>query len=489
MNHITSLLRGIIRTHVVLGLTFTAAIIPLLAGNRPASETAAAPTVRNVVLVHGAFADGSSWAKVIPLLEAKGLHVTAVQNPLSSLADDVAATKRAIANQDGPVILVGHSWAGMVISEAGNDPKVAGLVYVAAIVPDENQSANDVLKPYSPPPGLAEAKPDAAGFLSLSRKGIDEDFVPDLPPAERAIVYATQGPWNSACLADKVSVPAWTTKPSWYIAVNDRMLSSEYEQAIAKHIHATTTILPTGHVPMLSTPKDVAAVIIEAANTPFTALDAAHASAQSVVPANFRTQEIQADGATIHVRVGGQGPAVVLLHGFGDTGDMWAPLAAELARDHAVVVPDLRGMGLSSHPADGYDKRTQAADVRAVLAHLGIDRAAIVGHDIGTMVAYAYAARYPDKTEKLVVMDAPIPGIPPWDDIVRNPLLWHFSFGSPNAERPVGGRQRLAGRRGGRSSPTGPARVAEVGEIFFEPPASEHLVSENAGAEIERLVR
>src|SRR5580693_3300769 len=150
--------------------------------------------VKNIVFVHGAFADGSSWAKVIPLLEAKGLHVTAVQNPLSSLADDVAATKRAIANQDGQVILVGHSWAGMVISEAGNDPKVAGLVYVAAIVPDENQSADDVIKPYPPPPGFAEAKPDAAGFLSLTRKGIDEDFVPDLSPAERAIVYTTQGP-------------------------------------------------------------------------------------------------------------------------------------------------------------------------------------------------------------------------------------------------------------------------------------------------------
>src|SRR3989442_3003435 len=233
MNHITSLLRGIIRTHVVLGLTFTAAIIPLLAGNRPASETAAAPTVRNVVLVHGAFADGSSWAKVLPLLEAKGLHVTAVQNPLSALADDVAATKRAIAMQEGPVILVGHSWAGMVISEAGNDPKVTGLVYVAAIVPDENQSANDVIKAYSPPPGLAEAKPDAAGFLSLSCKGIDEDFVPDLRPAERAIIYATQGAWNSACLADKVSVPAWTTNPSRLIVeANDRMLPPEDEQAV-----------------------------------------------------------------------------------------------------------------------------------------------------------------------------------------------------------------------------------------------------------------
>src|SRR5438552_5949967 len=214
MNHITSVLRGIIRTHVVLGLTLTAAIIPLLAGNRPASETAAAPTVRNVVLVHGAFADGSSWAKVIPLLEARGLHVAAVQNPLSSLADDVAATKRAIANQDGPVILVGHSWAGIVISEAGNDPKVAGLVYVAAIVPDENQSADDVIKRYSPPPALAEAKPDAAGFLSLTRKGIDEDFVPDIPATERAVVYATQVTWNSSCLRDKLSSPAWATKPS-----------------------------------------------------------------------------------------------------------------------------------------------------------------------------------------------------------------------------------------------------------------------------------
>jgi len=467
MNHITSLLRGIIRTHVVLGLTFTAAIIPLLAGNRPASEAAAAPTVRNVVLVHGAFADGSSWAKVIPLLEAKGLHVTAVQNPLSSLADDVAATKRAIANQDGPVILVGHSWAGMVISEAGNDPKVAGLVYVAAIVPDENQSANDVLKPYSPPPGLAEAKPDAAGFLSLTRKGIDEDFVPDLPLAERAIVYATQGPWNSACLADKVSVPAWTTKPSWYIAVNDRMLSSEYEQAIAKHIHATTTTLPTGHVPMLSTPKDVAAVIIEAANTPFTALDAAHASAQSVFPANFRTQEIQADGATIHVRVGGQGPAVVLLHGFGDTGDMWALMAAELAHDHRVVVPDLRGMGLSSHPAGGYDKKTQAADIRSVLTQLGIDHAAIVGHDIGATVAYAYAARYPDKTDRLVVMDAPVPGIPPWDEIVRSPALWHFSFGGPDAERLVAGRERIYLDRFWNEFAGDPSKIDEATRVHY----------------------
>ena len=118
-------------------------------------------------------------------------------------------------------------------------------------------------------------------------------------------------------------------------------------------------------------------------------------------------------------------------------------MAANLARDHTVVVPDLRGMGLSSHPASGYDKKTQAADIRAVLTKLGIDHSAVVGHDIGTMVAYAYAARYPSKTDSLVVMDAPVPGIPPWDQIVRSPLLWHFDFGGPDMERLVAGRERI----------------------------------------------
>ena len=233
---------------------------------RPHPAGVAAPPVRNIVLVHGAFADGSSFAKVIPLLEARGFHVTAVQNPLSSLAADVAATERAIALQDGPVILVGHSWAGMVISEAGNDPKVAGLVYIAAIVPDVGQAANDVLKPYPPTPGLGHMVPDAAGYLSLTRQGVYEDFVPDLPPSERAVVFATQGPWNSAALNEKVANPAWQTKPSWFIAVNDRILPADYELAIAKRIKAHTTRLPSGHVPMLSRPKEVAAVIIDAAN-------------------------------------------------------------------------------------------------------------------------------------------------------------------------------------------------------------------------------
>jgi pimeloyl-ACP methyl ester carboxylesterase len=227
----------------------------------------AASSVKNVVLVHGAFADGSSWDKVIPLLQARGFNVVAVQIPLSSLNDDVAATKRVIEQQNGPVLLVGHSWAGMVVSQAGNDPKVAGLVYIGALVPNKGEAVQDVLKPYPAPPGFAQAKPDSAGYLTLTRQGIDEDFVPDVPASERAIVYATQGPWNSKELSEKVMDPAWTSKPSWYIITsNDRMVPPQYERDVAKHIHATATTLATGHVPMLSMPSRVAEVIIDAAD-------------------------------------------------------------------------------------------------------------------------------------------------------------------------------------------------------------------------------
>jgi pimeloyl-ACP methyl ester carboxylesterase len=160
-------------------------------------------------------------------------------------------------------------------------------------------------------------------------------------------------------------------------------------------------------------------------------------------PAGFRVQEIKAGDAAIHIRVGGQGPAVVLLHGFGDTGDMWAPAAAALAANHTVVVPDLRGMGLSSQPAGGYDKRTQAADVAAVLDALRTDRAAVVSHDIGNMVAYAFAAQHSGRTTRWVVMDAPLPGIGSWEEIVKSPLLWHFNFRGPDVERLVAGRERI----------------------------------------------
>jgi pimeloyl-ACP methyl ester carboxylesterase len=232
------------------------------------SGARAATPVKNIVLVHGAFADGSSWSKVIPLLQAKGYNVVAVQNPLSSLADDVAATKRAIAQLNGPVILVGHSWAGMVVSEAGNESKVAGLVFISALVPLKGQSAADTTKSYPTAPGSAEVQKDAAGYLSLSQKGFDEDFVPELTPVEREIAYATQGPWNSSALSEKVPDPAWQSKPSWLIAdANDRMVPPQYERDTAKTIHAKLTVLAAGHVPMLSMPDRVAAVIIDAANS------------------------------------------------------------------------------------------------------------------------------------------------------------------------------------------------------------------------------
>lgn len=160
-------------------------------------------------------------------------------------------------------------------------------------------------------------------------------------------------------------------------------------------------------------------------------------------PSVFQTRNINTDGATLHVRVGGQGPAVVMLHGFADTGDMWVPLAAALAPERTVVVPDLRGMGLSSHPEDGYDKKTQGADVARVLDTLGIEKTDVVAHDIGNMVAYGFAAQYPHRVTRLVVMDAPLPGIGPWDEITRSPLLWHFNFRGPDVERLVKGRERI----------------------------------------------
>jgi pimeloyl-ACP methyl ester carboxylesterase len=160
-------------------------------------------------------------------------------------------------------------------------------------------------------------------------------------------------------------------------------------------------------------------------------------------PPDFRTEDIATGGATIHVRVGGSGPAVVMLHGFADTGDMWAPLAAELAKDHTVIVPDLRGMGLSSHPEGGYDKKTQAGDVASVLDHLDIWKADLVTHDIGNMVGYAFAALYPERVTRWVAMDAPLPGIGAWDEIVRSPQLWHFNFRGPDVERLVEGRERI----------------------------------------------
>lgn len=165
--------------------------------------------------------------------------------------------------------------------------------------------------------------------------------------------------------------------------------------------------------------------------------------ASFVFPAGFSEREIQSNGTTLHVRIGGTGPAVVLLHGYGETGDMWAPLAAELARDHRVIAPDLRGMGLSARADGGFEKMNEAEDIAGVMDALGVASADVVAHDIGNMVAFALAARHPERVTRLVLMDAPVPGVGPWEEILRNPLLWHFRFGGPDMERLVAGRERI----------------------------------------------
>jgi pimeloyl-ACP methyl ester carboxylesterase len=245
---------------LTLGLAFATALL--------AQPSYAAEGVHNVVLVHGAWADGSSWAKVIPLLEKAGLTAIAVQNPLSSFDDDLAATRRAIALQDGPVILVGHSWGGVVITEAGADPKVAGLVYVAAFAPDVGVPAGDLGKGFPDPPGLVELRPAADGYLTMTTKGVMESFAPDLPVAQRKVIAATQGATNSSIFNASVSHAAWKEKPSWYVvAGNDRMISPDLERRFAVDIKAKTITLASSHVAMLSHPAEVAKLIIEAART------------------------------------------------------------------------------------------------------------------------------------------------------------------------------------------------------------------------------
>lgn len=192
------------------------------------------------------------------------------------------------------------------------------------------------------------------------------------------------------------------------------------------------------------------------------------ASAQSFAfPAGFKVRDIATSGATIHVRVGGSGPAVLLLHGYGETGDMWIPLAAELARDHTVVVPDLRGLGLSSKPAGGFDKKTQAGDVGGVMDALNVQQADVVAHDIGNMVAFQFAAQYPQRVRKLVLIDAPVPGVGPWDEVLKNPLLWHFRFGGPDMERLVAGRERIYLDRFWNEFSASPDRFSKAARVHY----------------------
>jgi len=221
---------------------------------------------KNVVLVHGAFADDSSWSKIVPLLKAKGFRVTTAGNPLTSFADDVAATKRAIAEQDGPTVLVGHSYGGVVITEAGNDPKVVSLVYVAAFAPDAGQSIGEISQAFAKPAGADQLQPQPGGFLLLSQKGVEEDFAQDLTSTEKAHLVAAQPKTSGAIFEAKPTAAAWRAKPVWYVvSSNDRMIDPEQEKSMAKQIKAKATVLPSSHVAMLSHPAEVAKVIEEAA--------------------------------------------------------------------------------------------------------------------------------------------------------------------------------------------------------------------------------
>ncbi len=227
-----------------------------------------APTqeqVRNVVLVHGAYADGSSWSAVITRLQAAGLTVSAVQNPLSSLADDVAHTRRVLAMQDGPTILAAHSFAGTVITEAGVDPRVVGLVYVAARAPDADEDYVELTKRFPTPPANAGLVFEQ-GFGGLTEDAFLNDFANGVDPVQARALYAVQGRVSDTLFGERVSAAAWRTKPCWYaVSRQDRTTSPELERFLAERMNATTIELDSGHLSMITHPEEIADLILQAA--------------------------------------------------------------------------------------------------------------------------------------------------------------------------------------------------------------------------------
>lgn len=221
---------------------------------------------KTVVLVHGAFADGSSWNKVIPLLKKAGLKVVAVQNPLDTLENDVAVTDRAIADAEGPVVLVGHSYGGAVITQAGVNPKVHSLVYVAAYAPEVGQSVLDTQKPYPDAPGRPFIVKDDAGYLKFTDEGIFNYFAPDLPLSERTLIAATQGAFGVKAVSTPVTQAAWHTVPSFeVVSTDDKIIPPQLQRDQVKRLKATAVEVAASHVVMLSHPDVVAELIIQAA--------------------------------------------------------------------------------------------------------------------------------------------------------------------------------------------------------------------------------
>jgi pimeloyl-ACP methyl ester carboxylesterase len=230
------------------------------------SQARAAEGVKNVLLIHGGFVDGSGWQGVYDLLKKDGYNVSVVQNPTTSLADDVAVTKRTLAAQNGPAILVGHSYGGAVITEAGTDPKVAGLVYIAAFAPDRGESVSTLIKDPVPGAPVPPIMPPVDGYLLLDRAKFPESFAGDVRPETAAFMADSQVPWGVNALGGTISEPAWRTKPSWYLlTTDDKMIPAAAQRLMSKRAGATVVEIKGSHAIYVSQPQAVANLIEKAA--------------------------------------------------------------------------------------------------------------------------------------------------------------------------------------------------------------------------------
>jgi pimeloyl-ACP methyl ester carboxylesterase len=231
------------------------------------SQARASGEVKNVVLVHGGFVDGSGWEGVYKALKKEGYKVAIVQNPTNSLADDVAVTKRTIAAQDGPVILVGHSYGGAVITDAGNDPKVAGLVYIAAFAPDKGESVSTLIKDPQPGAPVPPILPPQDGYLLLDKTKFPASFAADVNADAAAFMADSQVPWGVEALSGTINEPAWKKKPSWYlVSTEDKMIPPDAQRAMSKRAGSKVVEVKGSHAVYVSKPEAVASIIEEAAN-------------------------------------------------------------------------------------------------------------------------------------------------------------------------------------------------------------------------------